>query len=72
MATIHPPANGVSFNREEAAANTWLSRKLPDPLTNEQLADIRAKAQARPQHNTHSAEHAQAIDERAARRAAKQ
>lgn len=66
MATIHPPANGVSYNREEQAANTWPKFKQAAPLTNEQLADLRAKAPQNP--NSHSARAAKAAAERSARR----
>lgn len=71
--TIHPLTVPGHPSREEAAANTeFPNRKLPAPLTNEQLADLRTKAQALPQHNTQSADNAKRIAERAARRAASQ
>jgi hypothetical protein len=47
MATIHPPANGVSYNREEQAANTHISFRRTE-LTAEQMiardAELRANA----------------------------
>ena len=52
MATIHPPANGVSYNSEEAAANTWNGPKrleLSEEERNKQLAEIRAKAPQNPE-----------------------
>lgn len=44
MSTIYPPANGVSYNREEAGANTHVSFNREAPLTNEQLAAMRAES----------------------------
>ncbi len=73
MATIHPPANGVSYNSEEQAANTWNGPKRTE-LTPEQLvardAELRAKAPQNP--NSYSARAAAAAAERAARRAESQ
>jgi hypothetical protein len=61
MATIHPPANGVSFNREEAGANTWngpTRQDISEEERNKQLADIRAAAPQNPE--SYSAKAAQA------------
>ena len=66
MSTIHPPANGVSYNREEKAANTWPDVKQKfDPLTNKQLADLRAEAPQNPE--SYSAKAARARAEKEAR-----
>jgi hypothetical protein len=69
MSTIHAPANGVSFNREEKAANTWPDVKQKfEPLTNKQLADIRGKAPHNPE--SYSAKAARARAEQTARQQA--
>jgi len=60
MATIHPPANGIGYNSEEAVANTWPKFKQAAPLTNEQLADIRAKAPQDPESYSAAAARARA------------
>jgi hypothetical protein len=65
MSTIHPPANGVSYNREEKAANTWPDVKQKfEPLTNKQLADLRAEAPQNPE--SYSAKAARARAEQTA------
>jgi hypothetical protein len=48
MATIYEPTNGVNYNAEEAAANSWPAFKQDEPLTNAQLEEIRAKAADQP------------------------
>jgi hypothetical protein len=48
MATIHPLVIPGQPTREEAAANTFVTFKREDPLTNEQLEEIRAKAADQP------------------------
>jgi hypothetical protein len=65
MSTIHPPANGVSYNREEFHANTWPENKRPKPLTPAQLAELREKAPKNP--NAYNAKAAANIAERQAR-----
>jgi hypothetical protein len=59
MATIHPPANGVSFNREEAAANTWNGPKRTELTADQFIARdnaLRAKAPQNPDsHNARAA-----------------
>jgi hypothetical protein len=68
MSTIHPPANGVGYNREEAAANTWNGPKrleLSEEQRNKQLADIRAASPQNPE--SYSAKAARARAEREAR-----
>jgi hypothetical protein len=55
MATIHPPANGHSYNAEELAANTWSGPKRGDALTPAQLDELRAKAQPTDSHNARAA-----------------
>jgi hypothetical protein len=62
MATIYP---GPS-TRESRLANTWPDRKLPAPLTPDQLAEVREKAQQQPQHHTHSAANAERAEKLAA------
>ena len=68
MATIYK--HDGPYTREEQLANDYPQNKLAKALSNEALAEIRAKAQARPQHNTHSADNARRIAEAEARRAA--
>jgi hypothetical protein len=68
MATIHPPANGVSYNREEAAANTWNGPKrleISEEQRNKQLNDIRVKAPQNPE--SYSAKAARAREDQQAR-----
>jgi hypothetical protein len=55
MSTIHPPANGHSYNAEELAANTWSGPKRGDALTPAQLDELRAKAQPTNSHNAKAA-----------------
>lgn len=61
MATIYKPIRpDGQLTREEAGANTeFPNRKLPAPLTPDQLAEVRKNAQARPQHHTQSAQNAE-------------
>jgi hypothetical protein len=71
MSTIHPPANGISYNREEQAANTWSGPKrleLSDEERNKQLADIRARSPQNPE--SYSAKAARARAEQTARQQA--
>jgi hypothetical protein len=56
MSTIHKHPG--RYTREERLANEFPSFKREEPLSNEQLAEIRAKAQAQPQYNTTSADNA--------------
>jgi hypothetical protein len=66
MSTIHPPANGVSYNREELAANTWSGpSSARHPLTPAQLAELREKAPKNP--SAYNAKAAADIAERQAR-----
>jgi hypothetical protein len=71
MATIHPPANGVSYNREEQAANTHISFRRTE-LKAEQMiardAELRASAPTNP--NSYNAKAAADIAERQARQKA--
>jgi hypothetical protein len=70
MATIFPPANGVSYNREEQLANTdpvYPPREAP--LTPAQLDELRAKAPAQ-NPESHNATAAVIIAERQARQKA--
>jgi hypothetical protein len=69
MATIFPPANGVSYNREEQLANTdpvYPPREAP--YTPTQLDELRAKAAQNP--HSHNAQAAVVIAERQARQKA--
>jgi hypothetical protein len=68
MSTIHPPANGVGYNHEEAAANTWNGPKRlerSEEQRNKQIADIRAASPQNPE--SYSAKAARARAEREAR-----
>ena len=47
------------YTREEQFANTWPENRQAKPLSNDELNKIRADAQARPQHHTHSAANAE-------------
>jgi hypothetical protein len=71
MATTHPPANGVSYNSEEAAANTWPQQKRTELTADQFIArdkELRAKAPHNP--GTHNAKAAIDIADRQARQKA--
>jgi len=71
MSTIHPPANGVSFNREEAAANTWTGPKRTELTTDQFIArDDELRARAPKNLDTHNARAAADIADRQARQSA--
>lgn len=55
MATIHAPANGIGYNAEELAANTWPQNKFTPELTPTQLDELRAKARPTVSHNSRAA-----------------
>jgi hypothetical protein len=58
--TIYPLVVPGHPSREERLANTEPNYPPQEaPLTNDQLNELRAKAQARPQHHTHSAANAE-------------